>query len=325
MRQIPVWWVAAICCGCLDLNLLDDMNPVPDTDSASEEAEEGADESSAAGSDGDAPSADSSDVTPPAVVPSTCAAAERSADNVCIAEGPVSATVRFVTDEAASVTLSDAATVTTRLLSDSWTRTHRAVTIGLSEGAETALLLSVSDINGNETELSIALRGTGGPAAAITEVSADPAGAEPAQEFVEIANIGDTTLDLSGWMLDDNDEKDGDLLPEGTMLQAGGVALLVPSTYDAASSEDPSPDAAALLIYLDGSIGTNGLKNSEAEPVVLYDSQGNVVSVYDGRMGTPSEGVSVVRCYAELPDADPDAFCAEAGGTSTPGLVGRLM
>ena len=324
LRQMKVWWVAAICCGCLDLNLLDDMNPMPDTESAAGEPEEGADESSG-DDDGETPIADVSDTTPPQLTASLCTVSERSAENVCIAEGPVSAVVRFETDEPATVTVLEGASATTLLLSDPWSRTHRAATIGLLDSADTVLDFRLSDINGNEKALCVTVRGADGQAAAITEVSADPAGAEPSQEFVEVANIGDASIDLSGWMLDDNDEQDGDVLPEGTILPVGGVALLVPSTYDKASPEDPPPDAAAIIVYLDGSIGTNGLKNSEAEPVVLYDSQGNVVSAYDGRVGTPSEGVSVVRCFAELPDADPEAFCVEPNGSSAPGSIRRLM
>jgi hypothetical protein len=146
----------------------------------------------------------------------------------------------------------------------------------------------------------------------ITEVLADPEGAEPVQEFVEIANYGDEPVDLSGWMIDDNGDHNGDLLPEGTVLQAGEAALIVQSGF-------VSPVENLHLINIESSIGSNGLKNSESESVELYDLSGAAVSVFSSRL-TPRQECSIVRRHVAYPDAA-GAFDYEQSEKTTPGAI----
>ncbi|MBU6275748.1 MAG: Ig-like domain-containing protein [Planctomycetes bacterium] len=60
----------------------------------------------------------------------------------------------------------------------------------------------------------------------ITEIMYDPAGAEPATEWVEIVNTGTTIADLSGWFLDDEDTTNFGPIAAGVTLAPGEVAVL---------------------------------------------------------------------------------------------------
>lgn len=371
IRKIGIWIqlvVAVHCAGCLDLNLLDEMNPMDageaqasdnkdvdnsddgnsddgnsddgddnggndnggnDNDGKADEGDEEVDtDGSPQGEDSDSmPFEDTADESPPSVVPVTCGAKERSAQDICISEGAISALLRFGTDEPSTVSLeaSDDAAVVIKVLSDPWGTVHRAAVTNLSGDADTSLTVRSADINDNETTVSVSVRGAGGAPAVVTEVLSDPFGEEPSQEFVEVANIGSESLDLSCWMVDDNNDQNGDLLPDGTILEAGQVAILVSPNFVAnASGEDPAPADGTLIVYLESSIGSNGLKNSEAETVELYDAEGNLVSAYDGSVGAPAEGVSASRVFAELPDGAPEAFAVDSSGASSPGVISRL-
>ena len=115
------------------------------------------------------------------------------------------------------------------------------------------------------------------PPVAITEVLANPKGPEPAQEYVELRNLGDADVALSGLRIEDS--KGGDDLPAET-LAAGAYALVVASGYDPAQGDDPAPRAGTVLLRVDSRIGGDGLSNGgEAVKLVLGDA---VVSSYGG-------------------------------------------
>jgi hypothetical protein len=115
------------------------------------------------------------------------------------------------------------------------------------------------------------------PPIAITEVLANAAGPEPAQEFVELRNLGDEALALGGLRLEDS--KGGDDLPAET-LAPGAYALVVPSTYDPSGIQDPAPRAGTLLLRVDTRIGSDGLSNG-GEVVKLLRGDA-IVSSYGG-------------------------------------------
>lgn len=309
--------------GCLDLDLLGEMNLL---DAGTVSAEDG---SGAAGdllqsdTEGSVPQPDVSDALPPMVTTLECGPDERWEQGFCIAEGPISASVRFSTDEPAAVTIDNTFEFPIRIVTDPWRSIHHAIVNLLPKDTDVAITLRLGDINGNEAEQTISVRGSGGPSVSITEVLADPFGAEPSQEFVEIVNIGESPVDISGFMVDDNDDNNGDIIPEGTVLDGGQIALLVATAFSSNGGEDPAPSNGTLLVRLDGSIGSNGLKNGDAEQVALYDTAGNLVSRYDGSVGPPKEGVSASRLFAELPDACPGGFAADPAGAS-PGSSPRL-
>jgi len=115
------------------------------------------------------------------------------------------------------------------------------------------------------------------PPIAITEVLANAAGPEPAQEYVELRNMGDEAVALAGLRLEDS--KGGDDLPAET-LAPGGYALVVASTYDPNQGQDPAPRAGTLLLRVDSRIGSDGLSNG-GELVRLMSGDA-VVSSYGG-------------------------------------------
>jgi hypothetical protein len=154
----------------------------------------------------------------------------------------------------------------------------------------------------------------------ITEVAADPVGAEPSQEFVEIMNIGSAPVDLTGWMIDDNSDANGDLIAGGAVLGGGEIALLVAPGFDPSSPDDPAPPPDAVIVRLATSIGSNGLKNGDAESVELYDDTGILKSQYRKEAGAPQEGLSAHRRLAEIPFGDPAPFGSEAR-TADPGIT----
>ncbi|HET6150370.1 MAG TPA: lamin tail domain-containing protein [Polyangia bacterium] len=132
---------------------------------------------------------------------------------------------------------------------------------GLDPAAPAEIVLQLVDRAGNE---AVSSAGTvevppATPPLAITEVLANPAGTEPAQEFVELRNLGDSDLSLAGLRLED--ARGADVLPEAT-LAPGGYALLVPSSFDPQSTRDVAPRPGTLMVPIDARLGADGLSNA---------------------------------------------------------------
>jgi len=142
------------------------------------------------------------------------------------------------------------------------------------------------------------------PPIVITEVLANAAGPEPAQEYVELRNLGAEPLSLAGLRLED--AKGGDDLP-AEMLAPDGYALVVPSGYDANQGQDPAPRAGTLLVRVDTRIGADGLANG-GELVRLMSGDA-VVSSYGGWVSVSAgswsgKGVHrLVQTACDRPDA----------------------
>jgi hypothetical protein len=142
------------------------------------------------------------------------------------------------------------------------------------------------------------------PPIAITEVLGNAAGPEPAQEYVELRNLGAQAVSLAGLRLED--AKGGDDLPAET-LAPDAYALVVPSGYAAAQGQDPSPRAGTLLVRVDTRIGSDGLANG-GEQVRLLSGDA-VVSSYGGWVSVSAsswagKGVHrLVQTACDRPDA----------------------
>jgi len=142
------------------------------------------------------------------------------------------------------------------------------------------------------------------PPIVITEVLANAAGPEPAQEYVELRNVGGEPLSLAGLRLED--AKGGDELP-GELLEPGAYALVVPSTYAPAQGQDPAPRAGTLLVRVDTRLGADGLANG-GELVRLMSGDA-VVSSYGGWVSVSAgswsgKGVHrLVQTACDRPDA----------------------
>ena len=304
----------------MDLDLLDELIPM-NGDGGAASTDGAGDGDADADTEGDGPPAtDAADVTAPAVVETECGAAETASGGVCVAPGNGAASLRLATDEPALLTISAPEGARAEVLSAEWSTAHVVAVAGLP-AAPAEIGVAIADVNGNAATVPLSVTALGGPTVAVTEVLADPLGEEPAQEFVEIANYGAAAVDLSGWMIDDGGDFNGDFLPAGTTLAAGAVALLVSSSFDPASTADPAPAEGALLVALESSIGTSGLSNAAAETIELYDAAGALVSAYDARLGKPVEGASAARIRAELPDGCPAAFGTAPRKPSTPGIA----
>ena len=214
--------------------------------------------------------ADAPDVTPPVL------------GNLAVATAGPCLRVSFATDEAASGTIAVTAgdvEVDTPAGAGK-TSFDLGIPLGtLPASAAATVTVTVTDLAGNAaTSAPFAFTTPEAlPPVAITEVLANPAGPEPQQEYVELRNLGDTDVDLSGLRLQDS--KGGDDLPAET-LAAGGYALVVTATYDPDEGSDPSPRAGTLLVRVDTRLGADGLSNS-GEPVQLLQGDA-VVSSYGG-------------------------------------------
>jgi len=153
------------------------------------------------------------------------------------------------------------------------------------------------------------------PPIAITEVLANAAGPEPAQEYVELRNLGPDAVSLSGLRLEDS--KGGDDLPAET-LAPDGYALVVASGYDAAQGQDPAPRAGTLLVRVDARLGADGLANGGE--LVRLMSGDTVVSSYGGWVSVSAgswSGKGVHRLVQSACDR-PDAW-SRAPLDATPG------
>jgi hypothetical protein len=142
------------------------------------------------------------------------------------------------------------------------------------------------------------------PPIAITEVLANAAGPEPAQEYVELRNLGDAPVDLTGLRLED--AKGSDDLP-GETLPPGVYALVVASGYDPGQGQDPAPRAGTALLRVDTRLGADGLSNG-GERVRLMRGDA-VVSSYGGWVDVSAsswagKGVHrLVQTACDRPDA----------------------
>jgi hypothetical protein len=148
------------------------------------------------------------------------------------------------------------------------------------------------------------------PHVVINEVLANPLGAEPSQEWVEIVNTGSVPANLAGYVLLDPGGETA--LPE-TILPPGGFALLVGDAFLENDGFDVPPAGGTPLLRVP-SLGKSGLSN-EGEPLLLRDEAGNTVSSFPaGLVADP--GASVARKTPKSADI-PSSFVA---GTPTPGL-----
>jgi hypothetical protein len=142
------------------------------------------------------------------------------------------------------------------------------------------------------------------PPIAITEVLANAAGPEPAQEFIELRNLGGEPVPLAGLRLED--AKAGDELP-AQVLEPGAYALVVPSGYSASQGQDPAPRAGTLLVTVDSRLGADGLANGGE--LVRLMSGDTVVSSYGGWVSVSAgswsgKGVHrLVQSACDRPDA----------------------
>jgi hypothetical protein len=206
--------------------------------------------------------------------------------------------VAFSTDEAATGTIVLAAgdTGSTSPAGTGQTSFDVAVPLAaLPPSSPATVVVRAVDRAGNAAESAPLAWQTPGPLppVAITEVLANPLGPEPAQEWVELRNLGTEPVSLDGLGLADS--RGADALPAAT-LEPGAYALVVTSAYDPANGADPPPRAGTPLLRVDARLGADGLSNGGEVTRLLRGDE--VVSSYGGWVdvsSAPWAGHSVHR------------------------------
>ena len=150
------------------------------------------------------------------------------------------------------------------------------------------------------------------PHVIINEVMANPAGAERAQEWVELFNDGLLPVALAGYGLETGG---GTTVLPAEVLAPGAFALVVNDTFVHDDGSDPVAAPGTLIVRVPA-LGRDGLSN-EGERLVLRDGAGAVLSTFPS-MKTKN-GVSNARLAPDAPDADADSFAPSANGSATPG------
>jgi hypothetical protein len=146
----------------------------------------------------------------------------------------------------------------------------------------------------------------------VSEVYANPLGAEPAQEWVEIFNDGTGGVSLGGWSLRDGG---GSAVLPDTILAPGAYALVVNEQFAVDDGVDPAVAQGTAIVRVD-SLGLSGLSN-EGEAISLFDPAGVLVSRFAAIK--PKSGVSAVRLAPDALDEDPASFSLCPAGSATPG------
>ncbi len=153
---------------------------------------------------------------------------------------------------------------------------------------------------------------TGSPAPrwVLNEVLADPQGAEPQGEWIEVVNAGTAVGSLAEIQLWDS--SGGVSLPD-VSLEPNEYGLFVRSDFDFA--EDQIPAAGALPIVVP-SLGQNGLKNS-GERVELREAEGRVLSSFPAQAGKAGQSIARISLWSS--DDDPTQFVLHPAPGSSPG------
>jgi hypothetical protein len=129
--------------------------------------------------------------------------------------------------------------------------------------------LEVFDLAGLRTVEPIVVT-TRAPLAPITltEVCANPIGAEPDQEWIELANVGESPAALEGLRLADREDALGQPLSTSRVLAPGARVLLVGADFDAEAAGVPPGTP---LVIAGPTIVPSGITNS-GEPLFLRDA-----------------------------------------------------
>lgn len=241
---------------------------------------------------------------PPAPLALACHVDERPLAAGCALIDDRSVTFRLAATEAVRVRIDAAG----RTLLDVAPRGDATLRLdGLSPEATVRARVVLTDFGGATWEGDEVLSTTPPLAPiAIVEVRADPLGPEPRQEYVEVLNWGDETVDLQGFSITDRAESEGDVVPRTARLAPGQRALIVGAAFDPEEGSDPAVPPGTPLVRLDGALGTGGLAN-RGEPVFLRDPALRRISAAPG-LEPPAPGVCVVRRSEDPRVGAEDAF-----------------
>lgn len=192
----------------------------------------------------------------------------------------------------------------------------------LGPSRELHVFLQAVGLGGDELARELLLRTTEPLATlSITEVRANPRGAEPRQEYVEVWNWGPSAIDLAGFALADSPTSAGDRIASHVDVPAGARVLLVADAFDPEDdTDDPVPPGVA-LVRIGTSLATAGVANS-GEALYLRDPEGRRVSAAPAAPIAPT-GACVVRATDDPRDGRVGTFVVDALGC-TPGRPDRV-
>lgn len=228
------------------------------------------------------------DVRPPMwVAPSSCPIDAAPTSFGCVLQTDWSVRIAIDVDEPVRVELARSGDVVRTLAPRG---SVVASLEGLLPSTAEDVTLSLIDLAGLRTEIDfeLATRQELAPLT-ITEVCADPAGPEPRQEWIELANVGDAAASLAGTTISDREDELGAPIPSARVLVPGARVLLVGEGFDADAAGVPAGTA---LVVVGRTIVAAGLTNT-GEPLFLRDAEGRRLSHVPAIRGR--EGECVVR------------------------------
>ena len=165
------------------------------------------------------------DVTPPSLRAPACALDETTIDGLgCVLADDAHLELRIVASEPVRLRLEHAAH---RLGAVAPRGEARIAIEDLGASAIVPLVVEATDAAGNTSRIELELATTE-PLAPITidAVRADPYGAEPRQEYVELRNHGAVAIDLEGCTLGDAAAAEGDRIGGSHLLAPGASRCL---------------------------------------------------------------------------------------------------
>jgi len=259
--------------------------------------------------------AEGRDREPPAALVSSCAIDEQAIEVGCALIDDAGITLRMQTDEPVIATLRLGDVVRRIAAADGQVLLSLG---GLAADLHHALDLELLDSAGNAISHRLELHTTAALATlSISEVLADPLGAEPQQEFVEVVNYGTAAIDLLGFSLSDRTDMPGAPVERSFRVLPDARVLLVADGYDPRAGADASPPPGALLVRVGRAIGSAGLRNA-GEALFLRDALGRRISAAPATP-RPLPGVCLVRTTTEMRSGAAGGFDHDANATCTPG------
>ncbi len=153
----------------------------------------------------------------------------------------------------------------------------------------------------------------------LTEIMSNPAGGETAipggdsNEYIEIFNTGEDSVDLTGWSFTDGDDDDffstGDLrlspLPlidgvyNSMILPPGWFALILDPEYiDPANDQPYNWPENTLILSIQTTTDLGGYRLATNDPITLFDEFGSPVDSFSNPFD-PGDGISAERASVE--------------------------
>lgn len=178
--------------------------------------------------------------------------------------------------------------------------------------------LTATDEAGNRTIAPLTLRMASELARlSITEVRADPRGPEPDQEFIELLNYGEASIDLKGFSISDSPDDPGIVIEQSQLVFPNARALLVADDFNAEELQDDAPLPGTLLVRVGKSLTRSGLANA-GEDIFLRDPTGRRISAAPS-VPQPRSGVCIVRVCNQMRTGEQDCFSYDPNDRCTPG------